>query len=274
MNFFSSVYQSLYSVSFYRKVITEPLSSGLMYLVSWAFYTVFLFSLFLGFRVYPEVNQFIDWVADTVPPIQWTPEGAKMNQKSPYEMRHPKYGHIATINLDKKEITDAEMIGTMIYITSTKLYLKESKANATRIYDLVPQSSGDAAKRGNIIIDGAMIRGLEKSIKPVAFGGMAILIFIGFFVWKLMAALFYSSVGMMMNLFRRERLPYETVLNISCFAITASTCIQLVLMVLQAVSLRIPFGFIGSFVFTATYLYLGIKFTEETPETGIPSFEM
>lgn len=274
MGFFSSVRESLYSVEFYKEVIRRPLTSGLGYLLSWAFLIVLLFSVFLAVRVYPEVNGFMDWIEDTLPPIQLTPQGARMTQKSPFEMKHPKYGHIATIDLDKKEITDAQMGQAMIFMTSSKVYVKESRQNATRVYDLVSPKDEAGNPKGNLVIDGNFFRGLEKTIKPVAFSVMALLLFIGFFVWKLLAAFFYSLFGMMINLFRKEKLSYETVLNVSCYAMTATTLIQLILMTLTETSLKIPFGFLGSFVFTVTYLYLGIKFTEENPEPGVPSFDM
>lgn len=265
MGFFSSLSGALFSLSFYRKIIREPLTRGLLYLLGWSFGVVLLFSVFLTVRVYPEVRDFLNWFTSALPPIQWTPEGVRMAQKSPYELKHPRYGHVATVNLDRKEVTDADIGDAMIYLTSEKLYVKESRRSTKRVYDLVPAEKGQPP-RGNFIVDGPFIRGLEKNIKPVALTLMLFLVFIGFFVWKLLGAFFYSFLGMLVNLMRRERLPYEAVLNVSLFAMTAAMCIQLFLITFQTYLGRVPFGFAGSFLLTSLYLYFGIKLSEEEPE--------
>ncbi len=268
MEFFSSLKDSLYSVEFYKRVLHDSIKRGLLYLVGWSLLISALFAAFLIFKMNPEVKGFVSWFSEAVPPIQMTPQGPRMNHKSPYEMKHPRYGHIATINLDQKEIANGDLGGAMVYMTSHKLYIKETRGSAFRVYDLTAAKDPQA---GNMIIDGEMIRKLEKTVKPIAYTVMLIFVFMGFFVWKLTAALIYSLVGTLINVLRREKLPYESVLNVSCFALTGSICAQLFLMVFQELTnVRMPFGFLGSFVLTSTYLYLGIKFTEEEPEPENP----
>ena len=266
MKFYQDIKGALFQPDFYRAAAQESLTRGMLYLIKWAVLFSFLFSFFIAVRVYPEARSFLNWVEGTMPPVQWTPEGLRMSQKSPYEMKHPKYGHFATLNMDKKEITAEEMGDAMIYVTAANIYVREKQKQGLRVYSVLPPA-GAKVQRGNMVIDAALLRGLEKNARPALAAFALLLAFSSFFIWKLLGAFFYSTIGMLINLFREEKLSYAAVLNISFFAMTASTVLQLLFTAL-AVWVKVPFGLWGSLIVTTGYLYAAIKMTEDTSAGG------
>lgn len=72
-----------------------------------------------------------------------------------------------------------------------------------------------------------------------------------------------------MNGFRSSKLSYASILNITFFALTATTLIELLRLIVTPLG-RVPYGFLGALLVTTAYLFLGIKQTElkEGPSAG------
>ena len=262
MDLFTAPIYALYSVRFYRQVIQSSLSKGFAYLALWSFFVSIVVSMFILLRFFPEANHFMEWFRQDMPTLEWSPEGMTMDKPSPYEMKHPTYGSIMKFDMNKAEVPAAEMDHLFAYVTAKKLYVKQSSRGEIRIYDLIAKDGQGRKESFKITPD--VVKELEKKIKPLLLLGIAAMTFLLFFIWKLLAALFYSAIGMLINLFRTPRLSYENVLNVSFFAITGSVWINIIQMFVAGWA-RINFGFWGSLVMTTTYLYLGIKFTEAEP---------
>ncbi len=262
MDLFTAPIYALYSIRFYRQVIQSSLSNGFAYLALWSFFVSIVISMFILVRFFPEANHFMEWFREDMPVLQWTPEGMTMDKPSPYEMKNPAYGSIMKFDMTKSEVPASEVEGVYAFMTSKKLYVKQSAHGEIRIYDLIPKEKQE--KHEPVKITPEMVKELEKKIKPLLLLMIAGIAFLFFFVWKLLAALFYSGIGMLINLFRTPRLSYENVLNISFFAITGTVWINIFQMFISGWA-KINFGFWGSLVITTTYLYLGIKFTEDEP---------
>ncbi len=261
INPFSATIESLYSVRFYRDVIQSSISKGFLYLTFWTALASCLITIFVAARVYPEAGRFMDWVKAEMPVIEWTVAGAKIDKPSPYVMKHPRYGHIATFDMSKTDLSSAEIGDAMFYMTSTRLYLKESANREVRMYDLTKHDP-DIKPDAKVVINAQTVEKFEKAAKPAGLVLCFFFAFIIFFIWKLLAAVFYSTLGLILNRFRTNKLSYEAVLNVSFFALTASIWIGILSLYLSSI-VRIPFGFFGSVLVTSFYLLLGIKLTED-----------
>lgn len=257
----SAFLEALYSVPFYKKAAAFSISKGIVYLLLWAIFAVFLAALLLVFRFFPALHEFNDWLKVSMPVITWTQQGVTMDKPSPYVLKHPKYGHVATMNLNKKEISQQDLGEALLYMTATKLYVRKQPGTPeTRVYDLAGPAQV-RTKDEKIVIDASFLERMEKGLKPVLLIVGAGMSFVLFFIWKLLAALFYSVLGNLINRFRREKLRYEAVLNISCFAMTASMWLSFIFLFLSDL-MPFAFGFQASMLVTMLYLFLGIKLTE------------
>ncbi len=259
MNILTAFFESLYSIEFYKHMNRSSISRGLLYLVMWSFVAAILMMIFFVAVLSPQITEFTQWFKSEMPIIEVRPEGLKIDRQSPYVMSHPKYGHVITFDTTKKDVTREEMGNVLLYVTSTRLYTQQS-GGEIRMYDLTRRTQETAAQ--TLKVDADFVTGLEKRLKPILGSILAFGTLFLFFIWKMTAALFYSLLGLIINLFRRSKLSYEAVLNTTIFAMTAAMILQFLTLFLAA-WVKVPFGFFGAFMITAFYLILGIKVTED-----------
>lgn len=261
MNLITALIQSLYSVRFYRQVVQSSVGRGFLYLTLWAAIFAMLVSMVTAINFMPEANRFLEWFRQEMPVVEWRPEGLKMDKASPYEMKHPRYGHIMTLDMNQTDIAPEKMGGAPIFVTATKIYVRKNSEREFRIYDLL---SPDTKVKEPIVMDAERVRQLERTFKPWVIPIIAVATFLFFFIWKLLAALFYSLIALLINLFRTPRLNYESLLNATMFAMTATTWINILQIFLGGL-IKMPF--LLSLLINTIYLYLAVKFTEE-PSTA------
>ena len=101
---------------------------------------------------------------------------------------------------------------------------------------------------------------------------LALLVFILFFgifyLWNLMLGLVLSVVAMLLNTFRKERLPYPFLLNIAFFSLAALTLLECLQWFYPTAML--PLLGVAGILLTLFYLGVGILGTQETlPGTGV-----
>lgn len=253
--------EALYSVSFYKKIASTSISKGIIYLLLWSVFAASLATLLLVFRFFPAMHEFNSWLKVSMPVITWTPEGVSMDKPSPYVLKHPKYGHVATMDLNKKEIAQEDLGDAIFFMTATKLYVRKQPGTPeTRVYDLAGPAQ-ERLKNEKIVVNETFLERTEKGLRPVLLVAVAGLSFVLFFIWKLLAAIFYSVMGNLINQFRQKKLRYEAVLNISCFAMTASMWLTFSFLFLSDV-IPFAFSFQASMIVTMLYLFLGIRLTE------------
>lgn len=259
MNLIAGLSRSLFSVRYYREVVQASVSKGFLYLALWSLIMASVVSVIAVTRFLPDANRFMEWFRQDMPVVQLTDAGISIDKPSPYAMQHPRYGHVAMFDMNRTtEVSRGDIGDAWIFATATKLYIRHTSRNEIRVYDLI---SPDMKGKDPLVLDAALVKKFENMIKPWAVVILAVLTFIFFFIWKLIAALFYSLIAMVINLFREPKLSYEALLNVCFFAMTA-TCWGSLLELCTGI-IRIPFGLLGGLIITTTYLYLGVKFTEE-----------
>ena len=77
-----------------------------------------------------------------------------------------------------------------------------------------------------------------------------------FFVWKLLIALFYSLIALLLNRFRKEKFRYGSLFTLACFAISPVTIFQAANVSIPEISFDLNFYF--SFALTVLYLVYGM----------------
>ncbi len=229
---------SLYSVAFYRRLAQERLGRGLAYLVYLSsLYSAAIAIALLAFWL-PAADRFVDWLAPNLPEVKLTDHGAVMDAPQPFVLTHPVLGTLLVIDTRVETPSADDLRGAPVFFVSrTHVVVSEGREGQQRVYDLVPQTPEARARWEGLAVNGASVKKMYGRVRllaaPLAF--VACLVF--FFVWKLLAALAYTLLGLVLNLFRRERLPYASILTLACFAMTA-------VIVLQTLA---AFGAFGSF---------------------------
>ena len=247
---------SLYSVAFYRRVARQRLGRGLAYLVYLSsLYSAAIAIALLAFWL-PAADRFVDWLAPNLPELKLTDHGAVMDAPQPFMLTHPVLGTLLVIDTRRETPSADDLREVPVFVTRTQVVVSEGRAGQRRVYDLVPQTPEARARWDGMVVSGASVRSMYGRLRllaaPLAF--VACLVF--FFVWKLLAALAYSVLGLVLNLLRRERLPYASILTLACFAMTA-------VIVLQTLAAFWAFGpfrlsYLTAWLVTGAYLALAM----------------
>jgi hypothetical protein len=259
--FFSAPIYALFSKAFYSRVTQSRLSQGFAYLF---YLTMIMTGLFFAVAMItgiPQADRFVDWVKIEAPALSVTSEGLQMKAESPYTMIHPQFGPLATFDMKSTEV-DVSKIQVPVYITSTKLYVRQ-RANETRIVDLLAQiKEGRRAPNQVTEITGAVVEQIYRQVKPwiilVAFISFTLI----YYVMMMVQGLIFSLVGLILNRFRAVKLTYSAVLNTTFYAMTAGFVLDALKFLLPFLTV-IPSGFFVNLLLTSVYLFIGIKGTEE-----------
>lgn len=260
INIWSAPVQALFNPGFYRRACKASLQYGIGYL--------FFLSLLCGivglsgyqFWGKAQMNGFFDWVERDLPPIAYNAStGLVMNAASPVVMKHERYGRVAILDMTKNEPSKQDFadIDTLFFVTQTRIFINTG-GGQPKIYELLrPERS-----TGKTVVINEIVKKVRKFIMPVVGVIVFIFCFTVYFFYKLILSLIFSLFGLVINLFRKQKLSYAAVLNVTIFATTALSVIDFLTALPGTRELRLGFGPIWTVVVTTAYLLVGIKFTD------------
>ena len=257
ISFLLSPILTLFSPRLYRDVLRSGAGRGFGYLG----YLTLLFCLLAFFlsrsRLVPLAGSFSDWLIEVTPEMTLTQTGLNVNVEEPYLVKHTTLGPLYVIDTQKSsEALQEDESGAVFLIGKEEIIFRNRDRNETRIFSLkegmekVREASRPVQITKNIMHQ--MAARAHALIVPVALIFLAPL----FFLWKLLAALLYSLIALLLNLFKKEKLRYSSLFTLACFAITPVT-------IIQAVSLSVPgvafhLNLYAAFVLTIAYLAYGM----------------
>lgn len=258
-DFLLAPFLSLFSPKFYRRLLDLPQALGFLYL---AYLSLFLsvWALFM-FRLYslPVADELTAWLAKGLPEMTFTREGVQMELKEPLLLTHPRWGPLLYLDPASDSPKTEDLEKTLVVITRTKVAYRDPATGESRIRNLTPKEG--PGKWRDLTITGNVILNLWKRLKPLAASLFFIVAFVGFYLWKLLAGLLYSIVGLLFNHFRTERLPYPSLLNLTFFALTPVVWLQI--FAWSFTKWPIPLNFLTAFLVTTLYLAFAVLFTQE-----------
>jgi len=263
MKILTAPFYALFSRKFYSQVMFAGTGRAFLYLFYLA--TLMLFAAFaaVNTRLLPQTDAFVSWLQSEVPVMEWTPAGLSMKDRTAFALVHPEFGPLARFDMTMKEISAADMGENSVFVTSQKIYLRQPGREGFRIFDVMQLGEKNAQP---FEIRPENIGAFYQQVKPWLVVMMSGAFWIGFLLWKILAALFYSWIALVINMTRREKLYYGHLWTIACFALTPAALIQSLQLAIPQLGV-LPFGTAGSFVVTTAYLYLAIKGTEP-PESA------
>lgn len=271
MSFLLAPFFALFSRDFYKRMTRAGLGAGFAYLFYGVTLMTVIASAALMVRILPEMDRFTVWLQGQMPVLMWKPqEGLSMRDQSTFTLVHPQYGPLAQFDMTKEEVRLEDLGENTLFVTSKRIYVRQPGRSSLRIYDLTQvRSQTTKGPAAPFEIRPDTIDGLYRQMKPWLITAFIGILWGALLVWKLLAALFYSWVALLINLFRREKLDYSHLLTLAFFVLTPAACVQLLQLIIPRLA-ALPFGFPGSLALTTCYLYLAVKGTEP-PQTKPPA---
>ena len=259
-DFLLSPVLSLFSINFYRRMLGRSLSWGFLYLGYLSLlFSLWAFVLFSRFSV-PAMGEFVSWLGKNLPKMILTPQGMQLEPNEPKLLTHPKYGAILYLNPTIDSPTTEDFSKALVIFTRTKAAYHNPRTGEVRMQSLV---SAEGAQRKKIEITGDKLIRFWGRSKPWLGVVFFFSMFVGTYLWKLVAVLIYSLAGLVVNLFRRNRLSYGRLLQLTIFALTPMSLFQWFSWQFPAFHLHA--GFLISFLVTTVYLGFILFATQEKP---------
>jgi len=257
-DFFLGPLLSLFSLKFYRRLHTLPKGLGFLYPAYLSFWVALLALIMFRLQFQPLAEDFVGWLSQNLPTLKVTQEGIVMDLQAPRLLTHPQWGPLFYLDplndLPKMEDLDK----ALFVVTKTSIAYQDPGSGERRIRQL-PKGKQRANWR-DATITGETLSRFWRASKPFVSSIFFVILFVGIYFWKLAAGFFYSLLGLIINLFRMERLSYGAVLHVSFFALTPVTLLQVWLGTFPLG--WFPLNFFTAALITSLYLALAILGTQ------------
>ncbi len=251
---------SLFSAKFYRRLLSLSQGLGFLYVAYLSLLLAIGGTFLVRIQVLPQTDQFIEWMEANIPELVFTSSGLDMRVKDPVLLTHPQWGPLIYFNVGSDLPQSADLEKAAILITRTHVAYRDPRQNQYRIQSLVP--GPDAQKRWqDLRVDGPTIDNFWRRLRPFMGALVFLLFFVVAFFWKLFAGLLYSLIGIAINFFRRERLAYRFILNLTFFALTPVTLIQFASWMLPGI--HIPIHPLIAILITAAYVAFAVLASQQ-----------
>ncbi|MFA5159346.1 MAG: DUF1189 family protein [Candidatus Omnitrophota bacterium] len=250
----------------YQDAAKSSVGRGVLYSLYLAGLSVVLVMMVLSARVMPRVDAFIDWTKLNMPAMVWTPEGLSLeNGQTSAVLTHPRLGTIISFDMTKTNVTEADMGKAYVMVTAKKIFLRRApgQIEGRDITGAGMRSSQQLPPR--VRINGDIVVKMYQNIKGAMAFVMPFLMIIFFFMFFLVANLFYSLVGLLFNLMRSERLRYGAIFNLTCFATTAAFTLTWLRVLIPLRALNWPL--VLNVVINLVFMFFAFKVTDKKKET-------
>lgn len=245
---------SIFSRSFYRRLLGHTQILGFFYL----FYLSLILSTYVLFnfrlQYLPPTDDFVNWLATEWPETVFTRQGVQIDLQEPLLIRHPDYGPIAYLNPAGEMPSQDELEKAFMVLTRTHVAFRNPARGNVRIQKVLP--ADNAQNWQDFVINRERILWFWTQAKPFLTAGFFVFAFIGIYLWKILVGLVFSLIGILVNLFRKERLRYLSILNLTFFALTPFALLQFYAPAFGA--WRFPVQPLSSLAVTAAYLAFAI----------------
>ncbi len=251
---------TFFSSRLYRSALRSGMGRGFSYLL----YLTVLFCLLVvflcQFLLIPVTSNFIDWLIQVTPEMTITQTGLSVSANQPYLVKHPALGPVYLIDTTKSlDELMADQSRAFLLIGKEHVVVRNPRRGQTRIFDL--KQAMEQARLANqpIRITKNLMRQLDQRFQALIVPIVLLLLAPLFFIWKLLVALFYSLIGLGLNLFKKEKIRYGSLFTLTCYAISPVTLIQAVHISIPDMYFNLNFWF--AFALTLAYLSYGMFVT-------------
>jgi hypothetical protein len=203
-------------------------------------------------------NSFVGWMISVTPEVTITKDGLSVTQKQPILVKYPKVGPIYLIDTTKSlEQLAKDESGALVVVGREDIIVKNrGEKGELRIFSLKKVMEKIGTTKQPVVINKLMMKAIAARLRDMLTPVIVLVAFPFFFIWKLVAVLFYSVIGLVLNLFKKEKLAYGSLFTLCCFAITPVTIIEW--MSISIPDLNFDLRFVLTFGLTIGYLAFGM----------------
>ncbi len=261
LSFWLAPITALFNPCVYRDAIKGSSWRGVLYGLYLALIGGVLTLVLMLSLVAPTADEFAAWTQKNMPVVIWTPEGLSLeNGQTTALLVHPKFGPVVAFDMTKTSVSETDMAKVYFLVTSTKIFIKRgpgeiegrdiTKAGIQTTKQLPPK----------IRITGEVVGSLFKVVKNAAFMVVPLAITVISFFLILISNLFYSLIGLLLNLMRKQKLRYGAIFSLTCFATTVAFTVTWLQIMTPIRKLPLPFGWM--ILATLVYMFVAFKITD------------
>jgi hypothetical protein len=237
---------SFFSKNMYRYVASGWKGTGFAYLLL----LLIVCCLVAVIKLHMQVGNYIDNVASQVisqvPDITIAGGNASIKESQPYYIKDPETGTDMIIIDTTGNITSLDNSEAKVLIKKTELIFIKSDIERMVSFE----------QFGDFTLDQELLNKLTNIAKKFLASVFFPLAVLGSFVFRILQALVYAVIGMLLALIYKSKLPYVALLRLSVVAVTP--CI--ILRTLQnAFGVSIPLAGLWYFIIAMAYLFFGVK---------------
>ena len=254
-NFFKTLYHSFYSKDLYAAAAHHGKGSGFGILAKIAaIISILVAVVFYAALFSHSYTKFKSELLAQVPATTIQNGQLVIDRPSPYYIKFKDTPEVAII--DTSPATNAQTLDALI------ANMKASKAVvlATKTKMITIKENGEyniqeyPASKEPLRFNQADIKHLLQALEIFVIPFMALFVFGGVFVYKLLQALIYSLFTLVFDRFIKNNLEYNAILRITVLAILPSTIFGIALMVLGS-----DMPFLLSLVCNLVFIFFGLK---------------
>lgn len=235
-----------------------PRALGFFYVAYLSLILSLFSSVTFRIRALPVADELVGWLGQNLPPLKVTREGIEMGVKEPTLLSHPRWGPLLYLDPVSEFPKSPDLEKAFVMITHKHVAYRNLTSGEYRIQSLLPKT--EPRKWQDLVITGNGLARNWQRLKPFFNALFFVVAFVGTYLWKLLGGFFYSLVGLLVNLFRPERLPYRSILDLAFFVLTPVTWLQVLSLIFPA--WRLPLNMLTSLLITSLYLTLAILGTQ------------
>jgi len=250
--FFQEIIKSIRDFKFYKEVKDIQLAKGLKYVFSLVLLITVVITIRYSYDFRRGLNIAVNWTIQNLPPIEIQNGVAIVDVKQPFKIIEEDFAVIIDAT---GEITSLDGYERGVLLMKDRIMYKESDIK-TETYNL--------SNIQTLRIDENFMRALRRNAVWILFPIMFVMLYIGFCVARFLQILLFSIISVATSSIANIKLSYKQLFNIGIYAITPSTILGALLIIL---GLRLPlFGIIYSGVYII-YLIMAILNCKEVPTT-------
>lgn len=238
---------AFFSRSFYREVGLDWKGTGFGYLL------LLLASCWVPLMMHYQsvISEFIEnkapQIIAQIPEITITKGEVTVDVEQPYKIIDPDTGTVLVVIDTTGKTTTLEEVQALAVVTKTEVRYRKSDIE-TRTFSLKTVE--------NFIVDLQLVTTWVEIFRTYA----AVVAFpfavIGSFLYRVVQALIYASIGLLLARWCKTSLSYQVLLRLAVIALTPGIIISTVL---TLIDVQIPWGGLFYFILTLAYLFLGVK---------------
>ncbi len=259
--------------TFYQGVSRQSIGKSFLYLLYLC--VILNLSLVVWFNVKagPILDRAVMQVIEKMPVMDFTDQGLSVDHPTPYTVPLLEFGGEDILNLTfdtaKDRLTPeeiAELPDTALFVTKKVFYARQ-RGQGLRMVDFDAERKKNPEKFKPFTLDLKTKQGdITKTFRSMKRIGSALVVVAGImiaFISGLAGALFYSLLGLLFNLARKEKLNYAALLNLAIYAMTPALLAACVLLFFHFTWFAALAGGWINMLVTLGYLFFGVVLSEE-----------